>query len=275
MKLKDYFLTQEEFELKENSFGILETTPQPKVENLSNYYQSEKYISHTDSKKSIFDFVYQYAKNINLKHKKVLLKKHKSSGNLLDYGCGTGDFLNYIKKDFEAEGIEPNKHAASIAVKKSNLNIACSTDLTLFKNENFDIITLWHVLEHIPNLKEVSIQLKRILKRDGVLIIAVPNHKSYDAQYYQNFWAAYDVPRHLWHFSKDSMKNWWNQFEMKIIEVAPMKLDAFYVSILSEQYRKKNSLYFIKGLLRGLLSNQKAKKSGEHSSLIYIFKKIS
>ncbi|APD06797.1 hypothetical protein UJ101_01278 [Flavobacteriaceae bacterium UJ101] len=273
LKLKDYFLTQEEFELEENSFGILETKPQPKVENLSNYYQSENYISHTDSKKSIFDFAYQFAKKINLKNKKVVLQKYKASGKLLDYGCGTGDFLNYIKDKFEATGIEPNEKAANFARKKSSLKITNQTDLSQFKNETFDIITLWHVLEHIPNLKEISIELKRILKEEGILIIAVPNHKSYDANYYQNFWAAYDVPRHLWHFSKTAMKNWWNQFEMQIIEIAPMKLDAFYVSILSEQYRNKNIFSLIKGVFRGILSNQKAKKSGEYSSLIYILKK--
>lgn len=273
MKLKDYFLTQEEFELKENSFGILETQPQPTSENLPNYYQSEEYISHTDSKKSVFDFAYQLAKKFNLKNKKDAILKYKTSGALLDYGCGTGDFLNYIKNDFEATGIEPNEKAASFAKEKSSLKITTNTDLTQFKNETFDIITLWHVFEHIPNLEETSVELKRILKKEGILIIALPNHKSYDAQYYQNFWAAYDVPRHLWHFSKTTINNWFSQFEMKIIEIVPMKLDAIYVSILSEQYRNKNIFSLPKGILRGIISNQKAKKSGEYSSLIYILKK--
>ncbi len=273
MKVKDHFLTQEEFEIKENACGILETTPQPLKENLSHYYQSEHYISHTDSKKSIFDRLYQKAKKINLKGKKRLVEKHKKEGRLLDYGCGVGDFLNTMKNHFHGEGIEPNPNACKIAQEKTKLTITSNTDLSVFENEHFDVITLWHVLEHIPNLKEVSEELKRILKEDGVLIIAVPNHKSFDATYYKEFWAAYDVPRHLWHFSKESMKTWWENFEVELIEIVPMKMDAYYVSILSEQYRNKNTFSFIKGSFIGLLSNIKALKSGEYSSLIYILKK--
>ncbi len=273
MKVKDYFLTQEEFEIKENAWGILETTPQPLKENLSHYYQSEHYISHTDSKKSIFDRLYQKAKKINLKEKKRLIKKHKKEGCLLDYGCGVGDFLNTMKNNFRAEGIEPNPNACKIAQEKTKLTITSNTDLSAFENEHFDVITLWHVLEHIPNLKEVSEELKRILKENGILIIAAPNHKSFDATYYKEFWAAYDVPRHLWHFSKKSMKAWWKNFKVELIEIVPMKMDAYYASILSEQYRNKNTFSFVKGSFIGLVSNIKALKSGEYSSLIYILKK--
>ncbi|MFV0531688.1 MAG: class I SAM-dependent methyltransferase [Flavobacteriales bacterium] len=273
MKLKDHFLTQEEFELKENTFGILETIPRLKVEDLAKYYQSENYISHTDSTKSVFDWIYQKAKNINLENKKRLIKKYKTSGEVLDYGCGTGDFIHYIKQDFNVQGIEPSEYAAEKAQKKSSLKITTNTDLSKFKDNTFDMITLWHVFEHVHDLKNISIELNRILKNDGFLVIAVPNHKSYDAQYYQNFWAAYDVPRHLWHFSKTAMKKWWIQFEMQIIDISFMKLDAFYISVLSEQYRNKTIFNFIKGIFRGFLSNQKAKKTGEYSSLVYILKK--
>ncbi len=272
MKLKDYFLTQEEFELKENSFGILATTPLPNSKKLSKYYRSEKYLSHTDSKKSIFDFIYQKAKTINLKNKKKLIQHYKDSGTVLDYGCGVGDFLNYIKNEFNVQGIEPNKKAAQIAQENSQLKISTNTDLSQFKDQTFDAITLWHVFEHVHNIENISFELRRILKKDGILVIAVPNYKSYDAQYYQNFWAGYDVPRHLWHFSKTSIQKWWNKFGMETVEILPMKLDAFYVSILSEQYRNKNSFSFMKGVIRGFISNQKARKNGEYSSLIYIFK---
>ena len=272
-KVKDHFLTQEVFNLKKNTFGFLETLPKPNPEQSKRYYQTENYISHTDAKKSFFDFIYQNIKKQNNRSKKSLIKKYKKTGSLLDYGCGTGDFLKELKDDFNIIGIEPNIKAAEIAQQKSGVQIITNTDLSYFKSDLFDFITLWHVFEHIYDLKKTSIELKRILNRKGILIIAVPNYKSYDAKHYKEYWAAYDVPRHLWHFSKSSMRKWWKEFDMEIKEIIPMKWDAFYVSILSEKYQDKNIFNFIKGIYYGFISNRKAKKSGEYSSLIYVLSK--
>lgn len=271
LDLKDYFLTGESFELFEDSkTGVLYTLPQP-IENLGKYYESKNYISHTDGKKSIFERFYQMAKSINLNNKLELINKVSNGKKILDYGCGVGDFLEHLQKNgYEVLGMEPNDSARRIAQSKIGIEKVTSTELEQ-NNQKFDIITLWHVLEHIPNLNEIIHQLKNHLTENGRLIIAVPNHKSYDATYYGKYWAAYDVPRHLWHFSASSMNKLFNNFGMKIESTHPMKLDSFYVSLLSEKY-KGNKLGFMNAFRVGLKSNAKAKKTGEYSSLIYIIK---
>jgi len=138
-----------------------------------------------------------------------------------------------------------------------------------FDKHSFDVITLWHVLEHLPKLEEHISIFKKLLKPEGAIIIAVPNYKSYDAEYYKNYWAAYDVPRHLWHFSERSMSNLFSIEKMKVVKILPMKFDSFYVSLLSEKY-KSGKMNYLGALKIGWLSNFKAKKSGEYSSLIYV-----
>lgn len=271
LDLNDYFLTGEKFELFEDlKTEVLYTLPQP-IENLGKYYESKNYISHTDGKKSIFERFYQMAKQINLNNKLELIDQIAKGKKVLDYGCGVGDFLEHLQKNgYDVLGMEPNDSAKKIAQSKIGTEKVTSTELEQ-NDQKFDIITLWHVLEHIPNLNEIIIQLKNHLTEDGRLIIAVPNHKSYDATYYGKYWAAYDVPRHLWHFSATSMNKLFNNFGMKIESTHPMKLDSFYVSLLSEKY-KGNKLGFINALRVGFKSNSKAKKTGEYSSLIYIIK---
>lgn len=271
LELKDYFLTGEDFELYEDSeTGVLYTLPQP-IENLGKYYESKNYISHTDGKKSIFERFYQMAKSINLNEKLKLIDKIAKGKKILDYGCGVGDYLEVMQKNgYEVLGMEPNDSARRIAQTKIGLKNVVSTQIEQIEDK-FDVITLWHVLEHIPNLNEVIQHLKNHLTENGVLIIAVPNHESYDAKYYGKYWAAYDVPRHLWHFSENSTKKLFNKFGMKIENVNPMKLDSFYVSLLSEKY-KGNKLGFLNAIRIGLKSNQLAKKTGEYSSLIYTIK---
>ena len=271
LALKDYFLTGEDFEIYEDSkTGVLYTLPQP-IENLGKYYESENYISHTDGKKSVFERFYQIAKSINLNDKLKLVNKIANGKKILDYGCGVGDYLEHMQKNgYDVLGMEPNDSARKIAQSKLGENKITSTEIEHI-NGKFDVITLWHVLEHIPNLHEIIVQLKKHLKENGTLVIAVPNHQSYDAKYYGQYWAAYDVPRHLWHFTETSMHKLFNEFGMKIESVHPMKLDSFYVSLLSEKY-KGNKLGFINAIRIGLKSNSLAKKSGQYSSLIYTIK---
>lgn len=270
MKVKDHFLTQEEFELKvEEATGILYTSPTPT--DLDKYYQSENYISHTDGNKSLFEKLYQLAKYFNLNAKYNVVKQSSSGKKILDYGCGVGDFLDFVRqKNYQIEGFEPNENALKIA--QSKLGDVVNNQSILDRNQNYDIITLWHVLEHIPNRDEIFQSLIDHLYPNGTLIVAVPNHLSHDAQYYGEHWAAYDVPRHLWHFNPESMKTYVERFGMKIESIQPQYLDSFYVGILSEKY-KNQSMPLLKGVLRGLISNLKAMKTQQFSSLIYIIKR--
>ncbi len=272
-KIKDYSVSNEYFELKKNlKYGFLETTPLPDISKLSKYYETEEYISHTDAKRNLFEKVYHSVRCYAIKNKIALINKEQTKGKLLDVGCGTGDFLFAAKNNgWDITGIEPNEKARTIANVKSNNSVLDNTELNKLKENSFDVITLWHVLEHLPNLENDIQIFKKLLKPNGTLIIAVPNYKSFDANYYKEFWAAYDVPRHLWHFSQNSIKSLFNHFNLNITKTLPMKFDAFYVSLLSEKYKNGKQNIF-NAFYIGLRSNLKAMQTSEYSSLIYVFK---
>ena len=272
--VKDYSVSGEEFELKYNQeLELLETFPQPSEENLASYYNSEDYISHTDSKRNLFEKAYHLVRKYALNQKLKLINSLVfDSKNLLDVGCGTGDFLyTALQDNWTVSGIEPNLEARNIANNKTNNSVFKIEQLNKFSPHSFDVITLWHVFEHLPKLDAHINVFKKLLTQNGKLIIAVPNYKSYDAVHYKTFWAAYDVPRHLWHFSQDSIKNLFNKVDMEILNVHPMKFDAFYVSLLSEKH-KNGKLNFFKSFWIGFKSNLKAKRTKEYSSLIYVLK---
>ena len=269
---EDYTVSNKKFDLLYNEeFDMLETFPQPKGEELASYYESSDYISHTDSQKSFTDKLYQIIKSIALKNKLKLLNSFKTEEkNVLDIGCGTGDFLLTCKNGgWNVAGVEPNKNARNLAETKLYSRIF--EDIDNLSSEQFDVITLWHVLEHVPNLEGYISRLKVLLKPNGILIVAVPNFKSYDANHYAQFWAAFDVPRHLWHFSRKSIQKLFSKHQLKIDKMLPMKFDSFYVSLLSEKYKTGKSS-FIKAFLVGLTSNVKANATKEFSSLIYVLK---
>lgn len=270
--MKDYFLTGEEFCLTEDArFGYLKTQPQPEGD-MARYYSSDEYISHTDSRNSLFDRLYQLVKTVNISYKYFKISKREKGRRLLDYGCGTGDFLAFAKlRGLDVYGIEPNSNARALAKKKIGLERLKGKQLSDFKH-GFDIITLWHVLEHIKNLDEFIPQLLSKLNRGGELLIAVPNYTSYDAKFYGEFWAAYDVPRHLWHFSPQSMKKLFQFHGMEIVKTYPLWFDSFYVSLLSEKY-KGNKLGWIRAYFVALFSNIVGIRSGNYSSVIYKIKK--
>ena len=274
LTVKDHTVSGEEFQLIYNEdLEILETSPQPSLEKLPDYYKSEDYISHTDNKRNLFEKIYQLVKAISLKRKlKIINSLSHSNKTLLDIGCGTGDFLKIAKQDnWSVMGIEPNNRARTIANKKTNNLVFGNEKLQKLKPKSFDVITLWHVLEHLPDFDEQILIFKKLLKPKGILIIAVPNYKSYDAKCYQKFWAAYDAPRHLWHFSKNSISKLADQNAMKVIKILPLKFDAYYVSLLSEKY-KTGIMNPFKSFWVAWLSNLKAKRNQEYSSLIYIIK---
>jgi 2-polyprenyl-3-methyl-5-hydroxy-6-metoxy-1,4-benzoquinol methylase len=271
LTLKDYSVSKETFDLyHDETLDMLITFPQPSLDNLGKYYESEDYISHTDNQRSLFEKLYHFIKNIALKNKLNLINSHQpNKGRILDIGAGTGDFLSVAKKDgWQTIGVEPSTKAKSIAINKGVSFVELTTEL---ENNSFDVISMWHVLEHVPDLDKQIKELKRLLKPTGTLIIAVPNFKSFDAKQYGKFWAAFDVPIHFWHFSKTAIKLLFEKEKMKLEKVLPMKFDSFYVSLLSEKY-KSGKMNFIKAFYVGLLSNWKARKSFEYSSHIYIIR---
>ncbi len=270
--VKDHSVSGEEFQLLHNKeLDLLKTFPQPSSEQLPEYYKSEDYISHTDTKRNLFERGYHFIRKIALKRKLRLINSCASEGkNLLDIGCGTGDFLETaMLNNWKVSGIEPNESARAIANNKVNDTVFEIEQLLKFEARSFDVITLWHVLEHLPKLEEHISTFKKLLKPNGTLIIAVPNYKSYDAQHYKNFWAAYDVPRHLWHFSKTSISRLFSKVNMEVVKTNPMIFDSYYVSLLSEKY-KSGKMNIFRAFRIGWLSNIKAKRSGEYSSLIYV-----
>lgn len=266
---KDHTVSSEVYQVKRNiEFDMLVTVPVPK--NLATYYKSEDYISHTDSRKSLLDKVYQIVKNITLKRKVSLIDSFKTpTKNILDVGAGTGDFLKVCKnKSWNVFGTEPSLEARSIAIKKG---IVLQEDLSAYKNQHFDVITLWHVLEHVENLQEYVTMLHHLLSENGRLLIAVPNFNSNDAKWYKEYWAAFDVPRHLWHFSQTSISKLFSDVHMIVEKRVAMRFDAYYVSLLSEKY-KSGKMNLIKSFFRGFISNWKAKETNEYSSLLYVLK---
>jgi ubiquinone/menaquinone biosynthesis C-methylase UbiE len=269
---KDYSVTAEAFQLLACShceLGI--TTPAPQGPEIGRYYASENYISHSAKARNLTDQLYLFARKFTLRQKLSLIAGYHKKGKILDYGCGTGDFLNLaLNQRWDAYGIEP---AEQLAIKSNAKVFHSPEQLTV---NNFDIITLWHVLEHVPNLNETLPRLRTKLKKGGTIFIAVPNHKSLDAKHYGSHWAGYDVPRHLWHFSRKAMTLLLEKNSFNLLEVKPMYLDAIYVSQLSEKYLSNNKSTItgmLKGTINGLKSNLAAFATREYSSLIYIARK--
>ncbi|MFH6603087.1 class I SAM-dependent methyltransferase [Maribacter algicola] len=270
LRTKDYSVSQEEFELLyDPEMEMLVTRPIP--ENLDEYYQSEDYISHTDSRKSLVDKVYQTVKKFSFYSKLRLIDKFGGEERrLLDMGAGTGDFLLAAKSSgWKISGIEPN-HDARMRAREKRVELL--SEMELLRNQQFDVITLWHVLEHLPDLENQILKLLEVLEPNGTLVIAVPNFNSYDAKYYKEFWAAFDVPRHLWHFSRTSIEKLFLKHGLNVVQVKPLIFDSFYVSLLSEKY-KTGRQNFAKALWIGLRSNIAAWRSKEYSSHIYILQR--
>lgn len=272
--VKDLFLTNEAFEIHEClKCGLLFTEPRPKPEEIGKYYQSEEYYSHQENKKGFVPHIYEAVKSVNLKKKYKMATKGLESGRMLEIGCGAGDFLHTMEKHgWTCTGIEPSESAKEIATKKVKATLLYPQEIGQLEDESFELITMWHVLEHVDNLKEEIKQLQRLLKKGGRLVLALPNFKSADAQYYKEYWAAYDVPRHLNHFCRESINNIFKTTDFKRIKTDKLVWDAYYISFMSEKYMN-HSLPLLKGAWKGLRSNCKARKNGEWSSLVYILER--
>lgn len=272
--LKDEFLTKEDFHICEClNCGLLYTMPRPDKEKLGNYYKSEEYYSHQENKKGFIPKIYERVKKTNLKYKYKIATAGIEIGKMLDIGCGVGDFLHTAETHgWECIGVEPSEEAKEIARQRTKAKIIESNELENLPDHSFDIITMWHVLEHVENLKWQVEQLQRLIKPTGRIIIALPNYKSYDGQYYKEKWAAYDVPRHLNHLDKTTLSKIFRTKELRLTKIEKLKWDAYYISYMSEQY-KLHQFPLFRGIYRGWVSNMKARRSAEWSSLVYIFEK--
>ena len=273
---KDYTVSQETFQIiscKSCTFKF--TNPRPSADKIGDYYKSESYISHSNTSQGLISKLYKAVRNYTLKGKLNLVAKYSQKGNILDYGCGTGMFLSAARgSTWNVFGIEPDSGARDFAIKENKANVFPDVEVahSMLAETTFNCITLWHVLEHVIEINQTLGWFNHKLNPGGVLIIAVPNYTSYDAQKYKEFWAAYDVPRHLYHFEEATIVSIVQKAGFKHIESLPMKFDSFYVSMLSEKY-KTGQINYIAAFLSGLRSNLKAKKAKEYSSVIYVFKK--
>jgi 2-polyprenyl-3-methyl-5-hydroxy-6-metoxy-1,4-benzoquinol methylase len=279
LSCKDYTVSQKMFDIKRCiNCGFKFTSPRPDDKDLGEYYKAESYVSHSDTKKGLINTLYHWVRSYTLIKKLQLVMQHTKlkSGKILDYGAGTGAFLETCKKNkWDAYGIEPDEIARKVMEEKFGITSYVSLSNAQGNNSfnEFDVITAWHVLEHVSDLKETIESFRSILKEKGILIVAVPNPSSYDAKYYKEHWAAYDVPRHLWQFTPADITRLLSDSGFKHIQTRPMTFDSYYVSMLSEKYKTGHS-GLIKAFWRGLVSNIKANKTGkEFSSQIYIFRK--
>lgn len=271
LSCKDYTVSHETFLIKICKVcGLGITSPRPGNEDLSGYYQSDDYISHSGNSSGIIGSLYLIARKFTLRWKKSLIENYYQTGNLLDYGCGTGEFLEGMQRaGWDVSGVEPSQIARTKSI--ALLGKPVENSLENLSSKNFNIITLWHVLEHVSDLQMLLQKLHALLHKDGIIFIAVPNYESADAVHYKQHWAGYDVPRHLWHFSKKSMTTLLEQNGFRLSSIRPMKLDAYYISLLSEKNKGKRGLSgIINGFLQGSLSNFRGTKTMNHSSLIYI-----
>ncbi len=273
----DVTVSKKRFSIYKNlDNDLIFTWPRPLESEIGDYYEAEDYISHSDTNSGLFNKLYQNVRMFTLKNKVNLVSKYANTGKrLLDIGCGIGAFLNQAKQSgFSVTGIEPSLKARTIAKDKYNLDVFDSYFLEEIPKESQDIVTMWHVLEHVYDLKATIHALQNVLKTKGKAVIAVPNANSYEASIYNFDWAGYDVPRHLYHFTPKFLESTFLSNGFKLIHKEIMPFDPFYVCLLSEKI-KTGKIRYITGFWNGFRSFIKGKKdTNQGTSLIYIFEKI-
>jgi 2-polyprenyl-3-methyl-5-hydroxy-6-metoxy-1,4-benzoquinol methylase len=277
LSVSDYTVSKEEFPVDEcKDCSARFTQNIPVAEEIGPYYKSEEYISHTDTSKGLINRLYQSVRNRTVKQKRKLIERITAvkRGKLLDVGSGTGFFAAEMQKNgWQVIGLEPDADARKVAAASNNIILQDLKEFFQLPVNSFDAITLWHVLEHVHELHDYMDRLKLLLKDEGKLIIAVPNYTAKDAVIYGRYWAAYDVPRHLYHFSPKAMKVLVEKHGMKIARYLPMWYDSFYVSMLSSKY-KNGKTNFFSAFINGMRSNLKAVSNTKKcSSVIYIISK--
>jgi 2-polyprenyl-3-methyl-5-hydroxy-6-metoxy-1,4-benzoquinol methylase len=273
---KDFVATGESFDLHRcNNCSFLFTNPRPRAIEIGLYYQSDRYVSHAGDKQNLsFMYkVYDVVRDYSIKQKLKLIKSYHPNGKLMDLGCGLGYFLNGVVKDktFDALGVDVSTEAIDYVKQKFGYAVLGEDKLDTIEEDSFDVITQWHVLEHVHLLNERMQQLKRMLKPNGTLFIAVPNSNSWDAKHYREFWDGYDVPRHLYHFNQKSFGLLMQKHGFEVIQTKPMIFDAPYISMRSEVH-KESGLSFVRGAISGAVSTINALGNKNYSSLLFVVK---
>lgn len=277
MTCTDFYASGEQFELHScEDCGFVFTQGAPVEAAIGKYYETPDYISHTDTRKGIMNTVYHWVRSYMLGRKARLVAReaHRKAGRILDIGTGTGYFAHTMqRRGWQVEAVEKSAQARDFARENFNLEVKPEAALQEFAPGSFDVITLWHVMEHLERLHETWECIRELLTEKGMLIVAVPNCSSYDAQRYGEFWGAYDVPRHLWHFTPDTIQRLASSHGFIMANRHPMPFDAFYVSMLSEKH-KGSSHSFLKGLYAGTLAwFSTLVRKERSSSMIYVFRK--
>lgn len=271
---KDFTVTGETFPIVQcKSSGFIFTNPVPAEDEIARYYASEEYISHSNTRKGFMSWLYQRVRKYTLNQKARWIRQETGThqGNFLDIGCGTGEFLQHMnRKGWRGQGLEPSEKARSFAQNTYNLPVAPPEELFNLAAGKFRLITMWHVLEHVHQLNAYMEQLHTLLADDGLLVIAVPNCNSHDAEYYKAHWAAWDVPRHLYHFTADTMKLLAGKHGFNVFRLQRMPFDSYYVSLLSEKYLHGKPRY-VSAFLKGWKSNREARRNVARSSSITYF----
>lgn len=275
--VKDHAVSKKEFTLCRCGDCTLQfTNPRPTEQEIAPYYDFKEYYSHEDQVRTFTQWLYQKIRKSSIQRKVGLIASLVKGGSLLDYGCGTGEFLHEAKRQhWNVRGIEPSDKAKTQAIGKLPTEVLGTLD-ELPELETYDVITLFHVLEHIHSLRKTVKKLINHLKSNSYMVIAVPNPESTDARHYTSDWAGYDVPRHLYHFSQKSMTTFQEQFGLELVRVEPLTYDSYYVSLLSEGYKNPKAgllTRYIRAFMQGYRSNQQARKPNNYSSNIFIFKK--
>lgn len=273
----DNFATGEQFDIHEcENCGFVFTHKFPDEKEIGRYYESPAYISHSNTNKGIINRIYQLVRKIMLKRKARMVERLASlkSGRLLDYGAGTGHFARVMAcKGWDVTAIEKSDKARGLALKEFGFKMHSIEQMAQIGDKSMDVVTMWHVMEHIQDLDKMWSELHRILDDNGVAVIAVPNCVSYDAQKYKQHWAAYDVPRHLWHFTPSTIVCWGEKHGFLLNRQYPMPFDGFYISMLSEQNMGAR-LHTIKGVWNGFKGwIAQCRNRSASSSIIYVFRK--
>ena len=279
LECTDHFLSREKFSLFNcTSCGFIFSQDYPGEGETGRYYESDEYISHSDTSSGFSNKIYRLVRDLMLHRKESIVKNTtlKKTGSLLDIGCGTGYFAGKMKSSgWEVKGIEINEKARAFGISNFGLEILDPTLISSISDNSFDCITLWHVLEHFHDPFKYSSEILRLLKPGGICLVALPNCSSADAYYYGKFWAAYDVPRHLWHFTPSTFRIFSEKAGFTLAKKMTLPLDVFYISTVSEKY-KGSSFPFIRGIIRAKFFALRALFNKEKSSsVIYILRKTT
>lgn len=290
LNVVDYFSSEELFPLFDcHRCGFRFTNRFPPGDTIERYYDSPEYIAHSDTHRGLVNKLYHAARQVMVKRKVRLVaaavqkvvgslnatsKIGESNGSvrLLDMGCGTGYFLHAAKKrGFAVSGIEKGRKAREYAIGKFGLDVQGEEAFWSIERESYHVVTLWHVLEHLEKLNESIEKIKEMLTGKGIAVIAVPNHLAYDARFYKERWAAYDVPRHLWHFTPATLERLLVRHGLVVTGKHALPFDPFYISLLSEKYAKSNPLVrYARASLVGLISLVRSWSNVEQASSIVV-----